>query len=128
MLLQAPTSFLSALVALAGGSPPPAPLQITESLPTGQAPQNLVGNAPVAALISTGGRSFSLPAGFNASWLYIPDSWLEQLLGTPWPQGVPLILDANCCCDFQGLWASTFQALGFTAGVPASGPWPVLNI
>lgn len=130
MILQAPSSFLTALVALAGGSPPPGTLQIIESLPAGgNAPQELASNSQVAALINTSPRTFTLPSGFSASWIYIPDTWLEPLLGPfAWPQGVPLCLDANMCCDFQGAWGAQFLALGFTAGAPASGPWPILNI
>lgn len=129
MILQAPTSFLSALVALAGGTPPPGVLQIIESEPQGgNAPQALASNSGVAALVNSGARTFTLPAAFSASWLYVPDQWLEVLLGITWPQGVPLAMDANCCTDFQGAWGAQFQALGWTGGTPASGPWPVLDI
>lgn len=129
MILRAPTSFLSALVALAAATPPPGTLQIIESEPVGgNAPQNLASNSGVAALVNSGAQTFAPPGAFSTSWLYVPDQWLEQLLGLNWPQGVPLCLDQNCCCDFQGAWAGVFQGLGWSAGVPASGPWPVLDV
>lgn len=130
MILQAPTSFLSALIALAGGSPPPGVLRIMESLPGNlvAGPQQLADNTAVPALINSGAQTFALPTNFSTSWLYIPNFWLEVLLGLKWPQDTPLCLDQNCCCDFQGAWGATFQGLGWSAATPASGPWPILNV
>jgi hypothetical protein len=129
VILQAPSSFWTALVALAGSATPPAGvLQIVETNPQGGSqPQNLSGNAAVAALINPSSQLFTLPDQFGPSWIYIPPFWVEPLLGLNAPQGVELCLDAKGCCDFQGTWGAQFQAFGWTAGTPADGQWPILD-
>ncbi len=149
MLLKASSSFMTALVALAGSSSGnlrvvaaspadtrnPSGAQYVpsvNSVPTapattggGNAPGALATDAQVAALINTSTRVLTMPAGYSGMWwLEICQSWLQLLAGTAaplMPQQGGLLLSSECGADFQGAYAAAFQAspLSFTSYTPA---------
>lgn len=134
MILQAPTSFLTAVVALAANPPAGAALALVQVFepptnpPVAEPPAYPGSSATIAALINTGGRSIAVPAAYAPAVLNIPSRWLPSLLAGFGGIGDGFLpMDANCCTDMQGAWASTFLALGWTAGTPAAGPPPVLD-
>jgi hypothetical protein len=125
VILQATTSWLNALLALN-----PTMRLINARPADANHPELTTYPGSVSALINAAGRSISVPGGYAPAYLVIPAAAVRSLASGSLVSGMPseaLQLDANCCCDFQGAWASVFQqAFGFTAGTPASGPVPVL--
>jgi hypothetical protein len=148
MLLQAPTTWLNALLNAISAGTLPTPQQLPGAgtnyiglhlvpalgtYPAMTGPATDPGEYPggttaIAALISAAGRSIAVPALWQPSWLSIPSRWVAAISpGVVVPQSGPLLLSADCGADIQGAWAAAFQALGFTAYTPvASGPWPIV--
>jgi hypothetical protein len=138
VLLQAPTSWLNAL--LAGGLPTPQllpgggyyGLHLVPAIASAdrQPAEYPGGSAAVAALINASTRSIAVPAGFAPAWLEIPIAWVRALAGAQgasMPTSGVLQLSADCGADIQGAYAAAFQALGFTTYTPAApGPWPIV--
>jgi|GEM_PF-5022615 len=139
MLLQAPTTWLNALIALADGgvgnlrlvkalvSDTDRPFNAARMFDDSGTATKLT-DSQIAALINAAGRSIAVPALYVPAWLEIPSAWVLRLANNaPMPQSGVFQLSADCGADFQGAWAAAFQALGFTSYTPAApGPWPVI--
>ena len=138
MLLQASTSWLNSLIALAGGAS--GNLRLVVATPRDDRPfdQSYIGSvnstpptdATIAGFINSTTKAITVPgaAALGPLWLEIPNSWVKTIAGAQ-GNNMPterLQLSTDCGADFQGAWGAVFQALGFTSYSPsAAGPWPV---
>jgi hypothetical protein len=145
MYLKAPTTWLAALVAgISGGSLVAGQVinpgadgpstagglrLVTAYIPGGNNPTSYVAsNSTLAALINSGARTISVPAGYGVMLLEVPAPWVQTLAGTvAMPTNGPLQLTSECGIDAQGGWSAQFQSIGFTVYVPNMFPVPPVN-
>jgi hypothetical protein len=127
--LQAPTSWLTALLAAGGYRiiDSKAPNQLFSSAPSA----GLSINNPTGASIYTlvpGSQSITAPAGVVTT-LIIPSAIVRQLAGANAPNmpGEALELTSECGASFFGCWVAQFQAIGFQVFTPTVYPLPSMN-